>query len=497
MGEERFGPGMEIAGRYRLEELLGKGGMGEVWRAEHLALHAPVAIKLIDPGAMSDPTALQRFMQEARAAAALQSPHVVRTTDFGIDGSVPFIAMELLQGESLQRRLERETRLSPAFTARVIRHVARAIQKAHDAGIVHRDLKPDNVFIVNTEDEELVKVLDFGVAKAVGGVLGEGHGSTRTGALLGTPFYMSPEQAQGERSIDHRSDLWSLGVIAFECMTGRLPFEGAGVGGIVVKICTAPIPVPSSLTPVPHGFDAWFQRALERDPDARFANAKQMADALVAVLTPEAGATGQYVPVSPAPVGPNAMLAQPHYSPGLDRTTGQTSAADIDIPMRSGRMLWIVALAGAGLVAVVALLVFGGKYATRALAKDQPADTTATEQGQSSMTEIVPLVDSAHDTSSDQAPPVVESAEPQKPAVEKRTTKSEPLVKSSTKASTAKSATTKPSAGSSTGKPVGKPGTCVPGATQLCVGAGACRGGQTCQPGGMVWGACDCGKGKK
>ncbi len=404
MSATRFGPGTEIAGRYRLDELLGKGGMGEVWRAEHLTLHAGVAIKLIDPAATADPVALQRFMQEARAAAALQSPHVVRTTDFGIDDGVPFIAMELLQGESLQKRLEREKRLSPVMTARVIRHVARAVQKAHDAGFIHRDLKPDNIFIVSSDDEDLIKVLDFGVAKAIGGIVGEAQGSTRTGALLGTPYYMSPEQAQGDRSIDHRSDLWSLAVIAFECLTGRLPFEGTGLGGIIVKICTAPIPVPSSFAPVPPGFDAWFARAVHREPQARFQSAKSMADALSAVLTPQGEETGQYVPVSPAPWPAGAHVASPGVRPGgLDRTTGETSASEIEIPTQGGRLLW-VALACAGAIGVGGLFFVWRAVRGTVGEPDgvNPAASGASEIGER---EIGPLIDSVGSQEKDSALP--------------------------------------------------------------------------------------------
>jgi len=281
-----WGPGFEIAGRYRLTELLGRGGMGEVWRAEHLALHSQVAIKLIEPRSATNEAVVRRFMQEARAAAALESPHVVRTTDFGVIDGTPYIVMELLQGESLAQRLERMRRLSPAETERVIRHVARAVSKAHEAGFVHRDLKPDNVFIVVNDDEELVKVLDFGIAKAMGGSFGEQATKTRTGALMGTPYYMSPEQAQGDRSVDYRSDLWSMAIIAFECLTGTRPFDSEGLGALVMQICAGPIPIPSQVAPVPPGFDEWFARATSRDPAGRFQSARELSGTLRHVLAP-------------------------------------------------------------------------------------------------------------------------------------------------------------------------------------------------------------------
>src|SRR6185503_10771840 len=155
-------------------------------------------------------------MREAQSAAALRSPHVVQILDFGADNGVPYIAMELLDGESLAARIERTRGLSPGETANIIAQVSRAVVKAHEAGIVHRDLKPDNIFVVRNDEEEVAKVLDFGIAKA-SNVFGVTTGSaTRTGAILGTPYYMSPEQAEGNRQVDHRTDLWALGVIAFE-----------------------------------------------------------------------------------------------------------------------------------------------------------------------------------------------------------------------------------------------------------------------------------------
>jgi serine/threonine protein kinase len=254
-----FQPGYVIADKYELEALVGEGGMGSVWRARHRQLESAVALKLMNPAIASQPEALNRFLREARAAARLSSLHVVKVFDFGVDGETPFIAMELLVGESLRARLDRLGALTPEATLWVIRQAGRALSKAHGEGIVHRDLKPENLFITQQEDE-LLKVLDFGVAKLSGTSSGLPGTSTRTGALLGTPFYMSPEQTRGIKAIDHRSDIWSLGVIAFECLTGRLPFDSEAFGELVLEICTLPAPVPSSVAAVPAGFDAWFAR---------------------------------------------------------------------------------------------------------------------------------------------------------------------------------------------------------------------------------------------
>jgi len=273
-------PNRILAGRYRLESRMGAGGMGTIWRAEHLVLQAPVAVKLIDRDAVPDEDTVARFLREAKSAAALRSPHVVQIIDYGIDGQIPFMVMELLEGENLAQRLKRVRRLSRQDTARILTHVGRAMVRAHEAGIVHRDLKPDNIFLIRNEDEEHAKVLDFGVAKVEKAALGPEGTRTRTGSILGTPFYMSPEQAQGNKAVDHRSDLWSLGVIAFECLTGKRPFYSDGLGDLVLTICVRDLPVPSDVAPVPLGFDRWFAQACARDPDNRFANARAMTEAL-------------------------------------------------------------------------------------------------------------------------------------------------------------------------------------------------------------------------
>lgn len=308
-----FGPGAVIAGKYRLTSLLGKGAMGEVWRAEHTTLGASVAIKLIDvellgPGNLNNSDVVQRFFREAKAAAALRSPHVVQILDHGYDGRIPYIAMEMLEGETLEQRLDRIRVVPPLMTATIITHIARAIGKAHEAGIVHRDLKPGNVFLVRNDDEEIAKVLDFGIAKIAPGALGaEGGLATRTGSVVGTPCYMSPEQALGNKSIDHRADLWSLGVIAFECICGVRPFDSEALGELIVQICARPLPIPSQFVassgvPLPDGFDAWFAKACAREPHERFQSARELAESLRFLLSPEGsglislGMTGTAMP---------------------------------------------------------------------------------------------------------------------------------------------------------------------------------------------------------
>ena len=263
--------------------------MGSVWVAEHIELGTRVAVKLIDPSMASSEEALGRFKREAQAAATLRSTHVVQVLDYGVDGGTPFIAMELLNGESLSDRLERLGRLSPEVTASIITQTARAVGKAHEIGVVHRDLKPDNIFIVCEEDQEVCKVLDFGIAKQTLDGLGQAGGpQTQTGALLGTPFYMSPEQATGKRKVDHRTDIWAMAVIAFECLLGRRPFEDETLGGLLISICSESPPIPSQWGQVPAGFDEWFARGVSKDPDHRFASAREAAAALQTICMPRA-----------------------------------------------------------------------------------------------------------------------------------------------------------------------------------------------------------------
>jgi len=280
-----------IAERYELVAPLRRGGMGALWVARHQTLGSELVIKQIDPGLVDTEAAVQRFTREAKVVAGLRSPHVVQVFDHGLHHGVPYIAMELLEGESLSERLARVGRLSPSETLRIVSHVARALGKAHEAGVAHRDLKPDNVFLVRNDDEELVKVIDFGIAKTFDASHVDADVKTQTGTLIGTPHYMSPEQARA-REVDHRTDLWALGALAFECLTGARPFVGKSVSDVLVAICSDPIPVPSSQASVPDGFDAWFARAVRRDPNERFQTAREMARALSAAIGADADVSG-------------------------------------------------------------------------------------------------------------------------------------------------------------------------------------------------------------
>jgi serine/threonine protein kinase len=342
--------GRLVAEKFSLLKELGHGGMGTVWVAEHRMLRSKVAIKLIDPRYIDSTATLRRFAREARAAAALRSPHVVQIFDFGVDRGAPYIVMELLEGRSLAAHIARRRRLSAADTLSVMHQLGKAMSRAHEAGIVHRDLKPDNIFLVDDDDCFIVKVLDFGIAKALhGGESGPPGFRTETGAFVGTPHYASPEQAQG-RQVDARSDLWAMAIVAFECLTGKPPFRSQSVPEIIAKVCHDPMVVPSEVAEVPPGFDSWFQRATQRDPDQRFQTAGELVSTLRDLLerairdgalpdvTPEdaLGARDSLLPTGPLETYPSQR--------GQERRGEARHASSIPAGIDGGRDIYHVAL---------------------------------------------------------------------------------------------------------------------------------------------------------
>lgn len=278
--------GAEVAlptiGRFEVRERLGAGGMGEVYGAWDPQAAREVAIKVLPGDRHADAAARHRMQREARALVRLHHPNVVRMHEVGESDDRVYLAMELLRGETLAECLERERRLSVAATFAMIAGVCAGLQHAHDAGIIHRDLKPSNVLLVGAGAGATVKVLDFGLAKIVAS--GTLDPSTASGTVMGTLHYMSPEQARDSTKLDHRGDLWSVAVIAYECLVGERPFEGATMAELAVRLLTGMPPVPSEHGSVPAGFDAWFLRATARDLDARFTSANELLVALAEAL---------------------------------------------------------------------------------------------------------------------------------------------------------------------------------------------------------------------
>jgi serine/threonine-protein kinase len=411
------GPGSVIAVRYKLIAPLGHGGMGTVWRAEHLTLHSPVAIKLIADEALDSDAMRTRFLREAQSAASLRSPHVVQILDHGIDDGIPYIAMELMEGETLAQRLQRLGRLSYKETLRVVTHITRAVARAHSAGIVHRDLKPDNVFLVENDEEEIAKVLDFGIAKSqVPGM--DSGATTRTGAVLGTPYYMSPEQLQGAKDVDHQADLWSIGVIAFECLCGQRPFDSDTFANLILRICSHAPPRPSQLAQVPDGFDEWFFRAVAHEPSERFESAKAMARALRMVVEGDAGPTE-------APTRAIARGGVPAHTGTPETLAGTEHAAERSRAPSEGRRA-ALALAGVlllgGTIALLAMRSRGTDSSPigEASALANAPSSTALEPDQSAPAAPTEVPEIAPDLTAPPSASVAPSAAP-KPAAPKPT----------------------------------------------------------------------------
>ncbi|MEZ4394678.1 MAG: serine/threonine-protein kinase [Polyangiales bacterium] len=283
--------GEVLAARWALDEKIDAGAMGEIFRGRHRVLGHTVAVKVMIPDAAREGASTERFLREARIAARLRHPHVVRVEDFGVsDDGRSFLVMELLHGESLARRLARAPRLTPPEVLSFVRQLCSALDAAHAEGIVHRDLKPENIFLCDTPDgAPHVKVLDFGVAKFAD-TLSEGGHATASNALIGTPKYMSPEQARSSRDLDGRSDLWAVGMLVYEMLSGQHPFEGEAIAELLVAILTQSIPPPSSVAPsLPPSLDVWMSRALARSRDDRFATGQSLSDALAEALDGRVG----------------------------------------------------------------------------------------------------------------------------------------------------------------------------------------------------------------
>ncbi len=274
-----------LDGRYEVLDILGEGGMGRVYRVRHRFLARHFALKALRGDLSRDVGLAERFLQEARAAAAVSHPHVVQITDFGaLPTGQPYFVMELLDGKTLSRMLQETGPLAPARVVRIIRQIAEALAAAHSAGIVHRDLKPDNVLATdNTGGPIVVKVLDFGLAKVVGK-----SRLTRDGIVFGTPHYMSPEQASGEPA-DQRSDIYALGVLAYELLTGRTPFESDTYMGVLTKHLYVAAPRPSDQQ-TPHVamlvLDDFVLRCMRKDPQERYQDMGEVLAVLDAIPLP-------------------------------------------------------------------------------------------------------------------------------------------------------------------------------------------------------------------
>jgi serine/threonine-protein kinase len=360
-------PGTRIAPNIRLVRLLGKGGMGHVWVARHETLHTDIAVKFLSEDSARDPDALARFSREATAAAQIKSPHVVQVLDHGVtEDRVPYIAMELLQGEDLESRLRRSGALSIAETLQVVAQTGKALHRAHRAGIVHRDVKPPNIFLVEADGEVFVKVLDFGIAKAHLPFGAAGGVQTMAGSIMGTPHYLSPEQITSLKDVDHRADLWSLAVVTYECLTGERPFQGEGLVGICSAIHAAEFTPPSSLRQdLNADIDAWFARAFARDAEARFGSAREMVLELTQAIPREARSLRMASlvdatmppPPPPADTVPEPLDPLPSEPPPPAATLDGAAVRSERRPRASPVLRFALAAVGVGVVGAVASYV--------------------------------------------------------------------------------------------------------------------------------------------
>jgi eukaryotic-like serine/threonine-protein kinase len=279
-----------LSGRYRLDELIGRGGMASVWRATDTVLDRQVAVKRLHSGLAADDESIERFEREALLVARLSHPNLVHVLDRGEDGSGPYLVLELVEGENLKARIRREGPLPPPEAVRICAQVAHALEYAHGQGVVHRDIKAQNVLLTA---EGVAKLADFGIARMMEAEA-EG-GLTRTDMLLGSADYLSPEQANGH-TLGARSDVYSLGIVLYECLTATLPFMGDGFVAVAMKHCSEPLPDPRTVrADIPPWLAEIVLRATRKDPDLRFPDAAAMAKALEDGPPLENGAGGTAV----------------------------------------------------------------------------------------------------------------------------------------------------------------------------------------------------------
>jgi len=362
-------------GAYRVVRQIGVGGMGAVWLAEHISLGRRAAIKVLHPEYSHRSEIVTRFFNEARAATSISDPGIVQIFDFGqhTDGSV-YIVMELLEGEPLDRRLARCGTLAIADALRIMRQAASTLAAAHAHRIVHRDLKPENIFLVHDPEVpggERAKILDFGIAKLADSDSGI---KTQTSAVMGTPFYMSPEQCRGAGLVDQRSDVYALGCVLYALLIGHPPFVAEGMGEVIAMHLREPAPVPSTLRPeLPPEIDRLIAMCLAKDPDKRFATASDLAVAIGGLL----GSSPMHPMLAPGAV--SARYPAQAAPTTLSSAAGAASVA----PVRRGRggliAVLVVGAAAVGGAVVVIQSRGGNEVRTPAKAPSTPAPSDAAE----------------------------------------------------------------------------------------------------------------------
>jgi eukaryotic-like serine/threonine-protein kinase len=373
-----------IDGKYQIQSLLGLGGMGAVFRARHTFINNDVAIKLINPQLSNQPEIAERFLREARAAALIDHPNSVKVTDFGRTDDMLYLVMEYIPGYSLANLIRKKKRLSPATVGNIMMQIAAAIDDAHSRKIIHRDLKPDNIMIKVDRGRHMVKVFDFGIAKMMVDQ-NDNNAITRAGTIVGTLNYMSPEQCRGDNFIDSRSDIYSLGVVAFEMLTGRLPFTAPNPTGVAVKHIVDPPPAPSKVHPeLPISIDEVILKCLQKDPNARYRTATEFATCLAEAAS-NAGLTefdAEFPPVTGASTGDNSKLRTSLVQPATETaaTLMQSSpvpANEQELAANINRRKFLYAAGGAAAATVFSA---AGYFFFRKVSERTPAPPDSQQQ---------------------------------------------------------------------------------------------------------------------
>ncbi len=425
-------PGDLLAGRYRVEQVLGVGGMGVVVAAQHVHLGQRVALKFLLPAYLGVPEAAGRFAREARNAVRIQNEHVARVSDVGtLESGAPYMVMEYLQGSDLSQLVRRQGPVPVADAVDYVLQACVAIAEAHALGIVHRDLKPANLFLADQSDgTRTVKVLDFGISKATVGQ--QEAALTKTSAMMGSPLYMAPEQMTAAKTAGTSADIWALGVIVYELIVGHVPFLGETMPQICAAVLSEdPPPISSARPDVPPGLDAVIQRCLSKNPSARYADVVELASALLPFAHKSSRAYVERasrlfvahgvrssivdIPVPPSTVAPAATA--PAAPAVTDATVGSWS--ETHAPKRSGSRVWLAALA------VGAVVVVGGGWflmrsaaAQKSASASAPASATTAEAPKASSTTpqpaVVPAVTPSAEPSASVAP-AASSAQPAPP----------------------------------------------------------------------------------